>query len=78
MNINVRCFATLSQADQCDFRNSASMELASGANVNELVDRLGIPREKVELVFVNGKKETLEAALSDGDRVGLFPAVGGM
>ena len=78
MNVNVRCFATLTRREECEFSNSASMEIGVGAQVNELVDRLGIPRNKVELVFVNGKKKSLETALSDGDRVGLFPAVGGM
>ena len=39
--------------------------------------RLGIPPEELKLVFLNGLHAGLDAALKDGDRVGLFPAVGG-
>jgi molybdopterin converting factor small subunit len=42
-----------------------------------MVERLGIPLEKARLVFVNGKKADLETVLHGGERVGIFPPVGG-
>ena len=78
MNVNVKCFATLSETGECDYRDSSAYELNADANVKTLVDRLGMPAEQVEIIFVNGRKVDLNAKLSDGDRVGLFPAVGGM
>ena len=78
MNIDVKCFATLAEADSCDYRDTTTYEMQSGARVEDLADRLGLPKEKIEIVFVNGRKTNLDADLSEGDRVGLFPAVGGM
>lgn len=38
---------------------------------------LGISPGEVKVVFVNGRHSHLDAPLQDGDRVGIFPAVGG-
>ena len=78
MNVNVKCFASLSVTGECDYMESSVQEINADDSVKTLVDRLGMPAEKVEIVFVNGRKSDLNAKLSDGDRVGLFPAVGGM
>ena len=43
----------------------------------ELVRRLDIPLEEIKLVFVNGAAASLDTVLADGDRVGIFPPVGG-
>ena len=52
-------------------------ELDTGATVEHLLDNLDIPVAEAKLVFVNGKKAPLTAVLSDGERVGIFPPVGG-
>jgi len=51
--------------------------IPSGATVGELADQLKMPRDKVKLIFINGVRGSLSTALQDGDRVGLFPPVGG-
>lgn len=51
--------------------------IASGTTVADLLARLGIPPEKIHLVFVDGKKSDLQRALKGGERVGVFPPVGG-
>ena len=78
MDINVKCFATLADGESCDYRNATTYSMQSGARVGDLADRMGLPKEKIEIVFVNGIKSDLDAGLAEGDRVGLFPAVGGM
>jgi len=78
MKINVKCFATLSEAGHCDYKDSRVTELDENADVNELIIKLGLPQNKVEIIFVNGKRVDSNQTLSDGDRVGFFPAVGGM
>jgi sulfur-carrier protein len=78
MKVNVKCFATLSEAGHCDYRDSLVTTLDDGADVKDLVTHLGLPKDKVEIIFVNGKKVESGEKLSEGDRVGLFPAVGGM
>ena len=48
-----------------------------GTTVDELVDRLALPRAEVKIVFVNGRKAAMDKPLQNGDRVGIFPPVGG-
>jgi molybdopterin converting factor small subunit len=45
--------------------------------VGELTDQLKMPRDTVKLIFINGVRGSLSTPLHDGDRVGLFPPVGG-
>jgi len=78
MDISLKCFATLVEADKCDYKNSTSRNLPEGTTVRELLDREGIPEKDVKLIFVNGKKTSLDTPLRNGDRVGLAPATGGM
>jgi sulfur-carrier protein len=41
------------------------------------MEMLGIPPGEVKLRFVNGKQAKDDQVLAEGDRVGLFPPVGG-
>lgn len=74
MNITVKCFATLSRFTPPD---ADAYPIAEGETAQSVVSRLGIPPEDLKLVFVNGNHAELSKPLADGDRVGLFPAVGG-
>ncbi len=78
MKIQVKCYANLSEMGHCDYENSRTKVMETGANVRELINRLGLPKDRVEIIFVNGKRVDSGKILSDGDHVGLFPAVGGM
>ena len=53
------------------------LAVKEGTTLAELLDSLAIPREAVALSFVNGLARPLDHALREGDRVGLFPPVGG-
>ncbi len=78
MNVSVKCFATLAEADTCDFNESRDHEVEAGAKVGTLLQRLAIPADTVKLVFINGRQTGTDADLSDGDRVAFAPVVGGM
>jgi molybdopterin converting factor small subunit len=54
-----------------------SVALADGAAVGEICRALGIPAEKVKIVMVNGRSAELADRLAGGERVALFPPVGG-
>ncbi len=43
----------------------------------ELINSLGIPPDEVKIIMLNGKAAAKDSFIQDGDRVGLFPAVGG-
>ncbi|MGM0656749.1 MAG: MoaD/ThiS family protein [Thermodesulfobacteriota bacterium] len=78
MKVQLKCFATLAEGDVCDFRDSVQNEITEGETVNALVERLGLPRKDVKVIFVNNKVAGFDTVLKDGDRVALSPPVGGM
>jgi sulfur-carrier protein len=53
------------------------LALPEPIDVAALVSMLDIPPEEVKLIFVNGKRADTDQVLAEGDRVGLFPPVGG-
>ena len=78
MKVNLKCFASLVNLDSCDYKDSTEYELDDGQTVEDLVQFAGISREDVNIAFVNSRVVEFDTVLSDGDQVGLAPAVGGM
>ena len=78
MKIDLKCFATLVEPGTCDFRGSTAYTLAEGQTVADLARAAGIAEEDIKIAFVNSRVVALDSVLSDGDRVGFAPAVGGM
>ena len=78
MNVSLKCFSRLVNPDTCDFNESTTYDLDEGHTVEDLVQRAGIDSEEVKIAFVNSRIVDLDTTLSEGDRVGLAPAVGGM
>jgi molybdopterin converting factor small subunit len=78
MKVDLKCFSKLVNPDTCDFNESKTYSLEDGHTVEDLIERAGIAREEVKIAFVNSRIVDLDTALSEGDRVGLAPAVGGM
>ena len=78
MKVNLKCFSTLADSETCDYKSSTPYDLAEGQTVEDLFQRAGIAKKDVKIAFVNSRIVDFETVLSDGDRVGLAPAVGGM
>lgn len=78
MKVDLVCFSKLVSPDTCDYRSSHVYTMADGQKVEDLVEQAGIARDDVKIAFVNSRIAGFETVLSDGDRVGLAPAVGGM
>jgi len=74
MHIALKCFATLTSFAP---EGAAHFSLEPGETVERLIERLGIPPGEIAVVFVNGIHAPRATVLADGDRVGLFPAIGG-
>ncbi|MEF2231980.1 MAG: MoaD/ThiS family protein [Pseudodesulfovibrio sp.] len=74
MGIEIKCFATLARFLP---KNAEHYPVDEGETVRSLMKKLGIPPGEVTLIFVNSVRTTSDAMVSDGDRVGLFPPVGG-
>jgi molybdopterin converting factor small subunit len=72
--IDLRLFATLQQFEPPSAR---AYPIEKEMTARTLVEQLGIPEIKAKLIFINGIKRDLDSVLKDGDRVGIFPPVGG-
>ena len=58
-------------------RQETDFPVEEGTTVAGLADLLGIDPKDAKLIFINGRKGALDSVLAEGDRVGLFPPVGG-
>lgn len=74
IQINLNLFATLAKYRP---KNPEGYEIVEGKTVEELITDLKVPREQVKLIFINGKRKNESYQLKSGDRVGIFPPVGG-
>jgi len=78
MQVEVRVFSGLEKfLDQKRFGEPFSVEVQDNWDLRSLLDHLSIPKEQVFTKLVNGKHQELDYKLNDGDRVSLFPPVGG-
>lgn len=73
-HIQINLFATLSK-----FRPAAADQypITPGTTILNLLDELGIPEKEAKLVFIDGVKRDISSVLQGGERVGIFPPVGG-
>ncbi len=51
--------------------------IESGMTIGSLITQLNVPDDQIKLVFVDGVKVDLATVLVGGERVGIFPPVGG-
>lgn len=60
-----------------DAEAGLSLDMPEGASVRELARHIHVPPEEIKIVMINGRQSEGSDTLRDGDRVALFPAVGG-
>ena len=78
MEVEVRVFSGLeSYIPGTTFGQIIPVIITEGFTGRELLKKLNIPEDKVFSFLVNGVHKNFEVALNNGDRVSLFPAVGG-
>ena len=73
-HIQIKLFASLQEFTP---PSSDEYPIDTGLSIQSLLEQLNIPPEKAKLIFVNGVKADLTQSLSGGERVGIFPPVGG-
>ncbi|MGD9330530.1 MAG: MoaD/ThiS family protein [Desulfobacterales bacterium] len=74
MHITLRLFATLRSYAPED---ADHYPVAPGTTVADVVRALKIPAKDAKLVFINSIRKEHATQLQDGDRLGIFPPVGG-
>jgi molybdopterin converting factor small subunit len=72
--IQICLFANLKAFSPTD---SDNYPITPGATVRDVMERIGVPLEITKLIFIDGKKGTLDQVLTGGERVGVFPPVAG-
>lgn len=74
IHIDLRLFATLRKFNP---QLPENFIVEDGATVGDILKQLRIPAEKAKLIFINSAKASPASVVEDGDRVGIFPPVGG-
>jgi sulfur carrier protein ThiS len=54
-----------------------SYSIGSGLKVRDILQQLGIAEYEVNLVFIDGMPANLDSAIEGGERVMLYPPLGG-
>lgn len=79
MKVEINFFASLARymLDKTGSQASRVLEVGEGSTIIDILTRMGVPLEKVKILFLNGIHATGEEVLKEGDRVGVFPPVAG-
>lgn len=78
MQVEVRVFCGLESCiPGARFGEPIPVEITGGFSGRMLLEKLNIPEEKAFSFLVNGVHKDLDVILCDGDRVSIFPPVGG-
>lgn len=76
--VEVRLYATLRKYHpDSGIGEPISVQMEDNTTLGDLFGILMIPREEIKAVFVNGKWQEDSHFLGDGDRIGIFPPIGG-
>jgi molybdopterin converting factor small subunit len=76
--IKVRLYATLRKYHPGpSIGEPLVIRLDDGTKLDNLFDKLKIPKEEVKVILVNGRREEGSYSFQDGDRVGIFSPIGG-
>jgi molybdopterin converting factor small subunit len=72
--IDLKLFATLATRIPA---NADKFAIEEGTTIGQLIEYLKISPSETKLIFVNGVRKDLNTVLHGGERVGIFPPVGG-
>ncbi len=74
LHVHIKLFASLNKYEPGD---SDRFPVAPETTVFQLLGDIGAPREEAKLIFINNRRKDISTILKDGDRVGIFPPLGG-
>lgn len=78
MLLEVRLYSGLENfVENATYGKPLAVEVPMDTTVQMLLEKLDIPTEQVFSILVNGIHHNFNDKLSEGDRVALFPPVGG-
>lgn len=74
ISIQIHLYATLTQYEPLE---KDAYPISAGMTAGDVLSHLGVPEKTFKLIFINGHRADKDTVLSAGDRVGVFPPVGG-
>ncbi len=78
MEVTVTLYATLTRYHPEGKKNEAfTVEVPEGTTVKDLLNKLGIKENEAKQVFIKHKSRPEDYHLEDGEKVAIFPPVGG-
>lgn len=78
IKVEVRLYATLRKYHaKAGADEVVTLQMPESANLTTLLARLGVPKEEARITYVNNRQKGNDYLLRDGDRVAIFPPVGG-
>lgn len=78
ISIEVRLFATLRKLFSPECRGVREINLPASSSIDNLLDEIGVADKATLILMVNGRRvKDFNLNLAEGDRVALFPPVGG-
>ncbi|MCL5781021.1 MAG: MoaD/ThiS family protein [Firmicutes bacterium] len=77
MVIELRVYTGLEKYTGTRYGELITLQLAEGTTLRDIFSKYGIPEEEVFSALVNGLHKPFDTVLQGGDRVALFPPVGG-
>jgi molybdopterin synthase sulfur carrier subunit len=79
IEVEVRLYASLRKYNPRarEVGEPMQLQMEEGTSLYQIYERLKIPVDEVKRAFVNGIIRDHEYRLSDGDRVAIFPPIGG-
>jgi molybdopterin converting factor small subunit len=78
MKIAVKLFASLARfMPDKNIKKPYIIEIQKGTTISDVFKSIGIPEDAVKLIFLNGLHATTDQILKDGDKLGVFPPLGG-
>lgn len=77
MLVEIRLYATLRRYAPAAGAGVFSMEVQEGSTVADVLKNMSIELIEAHIIMINGISRSLDFVLHNGDRLGLFPAVGG-
>ena len=73
-HIQIKLFATLQKFMPASAENYA---IETGTTIRTLLQQIDLPENKAKLIFIDVVKAELTTVLKGGERIGIFPPVGG-
>ena len=77
MRVEVRLFATLRRCAQSAPGGVLTIDVPEGGRAADAIAKAGVDVREVHILMINGISSTPDQVLAEGDRLGLFPPVGG-